>query len=100
MGYKKMTKYKAGDEVTIVLMQPMIDRLNSGHAFYCPEDLIISHKPAPEEMPVWINMYADQPAVIFGTREAAFTYRSSGYFLNVIKLTYNPSTKTATAEVV
>ena len=93
-----MTKYKAGDEVTIRLTH------NDAHMFNikgCPpigSYQIISHKPAPEPIVGWVDVYQYFGNNVYTSKEFADHYGNGRQAL--IKLTYNPSTKTATAEVV
>jgi len=96
----EVTKYKAGDEVTIRLDDDDAKCLNSQIIQQChitPKQ-IISHKKAPEPIVAYLNVFQNFSSNVYYKKELADYYGLGR--TDCVKLTYNPSTKTATAEVV
>lgn len=96
-----MTKYKAGDLVTIRLfMEDAVD-FNTDRLAKIPSRQIIKHEPAPDPKPpvvIYCNAYDDH----FGNllTEAIDCDTLSNGRLAILKLTWNPDTRTVSAEVV
>lgn len=94
-----MTVYKAGDEITLKLSDLSARQLNRIEAIDWNKKEIISHKPAPEPIVGWVNVYPEYGWRCHMRKDLA-TNSDCPDRLATIKLTYSPSTRSATAEVV
>lgn len=61
-----MTKYKAGDKVTIALDDVASKQLNNGETAMFDECEIIEHTAAPEPMIVFVNIYEEDGKLVWG----------------------------------
>lgn len=55
-----MTKYKAGDKVTVLLDDYDAGYLNTAHRISFNKEKIIAHEPAPEPILRYLNVYPDR----------------------------------------
>lgn len=96
-----MTKYKAGDKVTIVLDQYDADIFNDDAASDSKvrEYNIIKHEPAPEPIVGWMNVYPSGFGQAYAERCTADVCAGEKR-LALLRIEYNPATKQAKAEVV
>lgn len=93
-----MTKYKEGDLVTIRLfMEDAVD-FNTDRLAKIPSRQIIKHEPAPEPAPPVIRYLAGCEDEVYGCWRTADLTLAEGE--SIIKLTWNPDTRTVSAEVV
>lgn len=97
-GTKMSKKYKAGDKVTIVLNESNANDLTCGYNAAVISEQIISHEPAPEPVVGFVNVY--QKGISgHDTQELANKWYGEDR-LSCLKITYDPVSNTATAEVV
>lgn len=99
-----MTKYSAGDEVTIKLDASFAEILNSDYSIIVSASRISSHKPAPKPIVWFQNVYGDGIDCMYphptkeSADEADRNYEGCIVRSACLKVTYSPATGEATVE--
>ncbi len=93
-----MTKYKEGDLVTIRLGKEDLTRLEK-HGFSQINHLhIVRHERAPETIVGYVNVYKGSALMLHPT-EVECDFNAADDRIACLKITYNPATNEASAEV-
>ena len=92
-------KYKAGDVVTVKLDEFDARRLNCGGPAGVTSKQIISHTPAPEPIVGYVVVDRAGFCGVFPSMKRTEQFHNGDYLVS-IKLTYDPATGEASAEVV
>ena len=92
-------KYRAGDKITIVLTEKGAENLNDGCGVVLGQSAIVANEPAPKPIVVFVNVYENDMGTGNTSKSSADRYSASNR-LACLKITYDPATKEAKAEVV